>query len=68
VHGNCVFQNLEAFDFSNFIWDAFHALKNVVTYFVQLLTNQSIINRNWRKICMIQKIFPRLQFLNLVPE
>jgi hypothetical protein len=68
VHGNCVFQNLKAFDFSNFIWDTFHSLKNVVSYFVHLLTNERKINRNWRKICVIQKIFPRLQFPNLVPE
>jgi hypothetical protein len=64
VHGSCVLSNLETFNFLNFSWDFFHAISNVIKYFMELMNGERKINDNWRKVCILQKIFPKLHFTN----
>jgi hypothetical protein len=68
VHGTCVFSRLRSFNFENFVWDPFHALSNVIGYFMELLRGDRIINMNWRKLNVLQNVFPKLQFAKSDPD
>jgi hypothetical protein len=67
VHGSCVLSNLETFNFLNFNWDFFHAISNVIKYFMDLMSGERKINDRWRKLCILQGIFPKLHLTKLCP-
>jgi hypothetical protein len=68
VHGSCVFSNLDSFHFRNFIWDAFHSISNVIKYYMELMSGDRKINTKWRKVCVLQSIFPKLHFNTSNPD
>jgi hypothetical protein len=68
VHGTCVFSRLKSFNFENIVWDPFHSLSNVIGYFMELMRGDRIINLNWRKLSVLQDVFPKLQFAISNPD
>jgi hypothetical protein len=68
IHGVCpLVRHLKGFGFERFCFDFMHYISNSGTYLLEFFKGERGLQDNSRLLCVAQRVFPYLQFKNLVP-